>query len=168
MADFEKIINKYRETIATKIECSSKDIVFSVQPRGNGPWEILGTLAYQKNEFCVGHFMIQNAAIKSEGDFRGDKNIALFKLYEMPHCCGIVVSCNAEVGKLYRRKGIGRLMNSFRLEIAKQLGYSLILCTDLLKNEPQRKILEKQGWKDIHRFNNSRTKNDLYISIKDI
>lgn len=91
--------------------------------------------------------------------------ISTFKLYQMPHCCGIMVSCNAFVGEPFRKKGIGTLLNSLRQDIGRQLGYSLILCTDIEKNEPQRKLLKTNGWKEVYSFLNKRTNNKVYISV---
>jgi hypothetical protein len=91
--------------------------------------------------------------------------IATFKLYEMPHCCGIMVSCNAFVGEPFRHKGIGTLMNNLRQDIGRQLGYSVILCTDIETNTYQRQLLKTNGWKDIYSFLNRRTSNQVYIAV---
>lgn len=97
---------------------------------------------------------------------KGDRKIiASFELHPMINCCGIVVSTRAEVAKEYRGKGLGACLNSIRIDIARQAGYGLLLCTDIEQNEFQRKILAKNGWKDIHKFINPRTKNTVYISV---
>lgn len=94
--------------------------------------------------------------------------IAHFYLVEMPGCCGMVISTNAAVYKGYRKKGIGTVLNRFRMDIAKALGYSCMLCTDVLSNEPQQKILKTNGWKLIHNFTNRKTKNKIGIHIVDL
>lgn len=91
--------------------------------------------------------------------------LASFKLYPMIGCCGICVSTQAFVNPSFRGRGLGTLMNSIRIDIARYNGYSLLLCTDIEKNEPQRKILKSNGWKDIHKFINKRTQNTIFISV---
>ena len=55
-------------------------------------------------------------------------------------------------------------MNTFRQDIARTLGYSSLMCTDIEQNVNQRKLLKTNGWKDIHSVINKRTKNHVYIS----
>lgn len=95
----------------------------------------------------------------------GTTTVASFQLYPMINCCGICVSTQAEVAPEYRGRGLGTLLNSLRIDIARYLGYGLLLCTDVDSNEYQRRILKKNGWKDIHTFLNPRTKNKIHISV---
>ncbi len=97
--------------------------------------------------------------------FLDENKIASFELHPMINCCGICVSTRAEVNEDWRNKGLGQLLNSIRIDIARAAGYSLLLCTDIDKNEAQRKILKANGWTDIHSFVNSRTKNRVYITV---
>lgn len=90
---------------------------------------------------------------------------ASFELMPMINCCGICVSTMAQVNKDYRGKGLGTLLNSFRIDLARHLGYSLLLCTDDMANVNQRTILQKNGWKDIHTFFNARTQHTVAISV---
>ena len=90
--------------------------------------------------------------------------VASFKLYPMINCCGICVSTQAMVTAAYQHKGLGTLLNQVRIDIARSLGYSLLLCTDIEKNAYQRKILARNGWRDIANFINRRTNNRVYIS----
>ena len=90
--------------------------------------------------------------------------LALWKLNEMYGNCGILVSHGAYVYHPYRNKGLGKLLNQFRIDFAKALGYSILLCTDIESNLPQRHILTKNGWIDILKFINRRTNNINHIS----
>lgn len=90
--------------------------------------------------------------------------IASFELHPMINCCGICVSTRAVVAPTYRGKGLGTLLNQFRVDVARELGYGLLLCTDIVGNEPQRKILKANGWADKDEFINPRTKNRVAIS----
>lgn len=94
--------------------------------------------------------------------------ISSWKLYELPHCCAIIVSCDAWVNFEYRKLGIGTILNKLRQDIGKELGYTTMLCTDVINNEAQRQILAKNGWTDIYHLTNKRTKNKLAISVKDL
>lgn len=100
--------------------------------------------------------------------FNGDKTISEFKLLQMTGCCGICISTGVYVHPDFRGKGINTLLNNFRINIAKHLGYGLLMCTDLKSNTPQMKTLDKNGWKHIHEFKNPRTGNILNVTIKEL
>lgn len=94
--------------------------------------------------------------------------ISSFKLYQLPHCCAYAMSCNVSIYPTYRGKGLGRILNNLRVEMAKQMGYSSILCTDVADNHPQREVLKKNGWSDVHSIRNRRTGNTVMLSVKTI
>jgi hypothetical protein len=97
---------------------------------------------------------------KENGDLL---TMSTFGLIEMPGCCGIAISTGAWIEHDYRKRGLGTLLNHVRLDIATDMGYSLLLCTDLFTNEPQRKILTKNGWLSLCRFRNKRTGNTISV-----
>ncbi len=104
----------------------------------------------------------------SEGKFTvicKNKVVSSFELYKLPHCCAILVSCKAFVYEEFRNKRIGTVLNDLRQDIGRLLGYSSLLCTDIEKNEYQRKLLKTNGWKDIYNVINKRTNNRVYISV---
>src|SRR5574341_295163 len=94
-----------------------------------------------------------------------DKLASKFELIPMINCCGILVSTKAYVDNEYRDRGLGTLLNQVRIDIARYLGYGILLCTNDISNEPQQKILTKNGWKQIFKFVNPRTKNTIGIHI---
>lgn len=98
-------------------------------------------------------------------DKKNEHLVSFFTMIQMPGCCGVVVSTGSLVSACYRKKGIGTLLNLFRIEIAKILGYSLIFCTDVTENTAESRILEKNGWKIIDRFLNKRTNNNVNLSV---
>ena len=100
--------------------------------------------------------------------FNKDKTISEFKLLQMPGCCGICISTGSYVNPEFRGKGVNIILNNFRIDIAKHLGYGLLMCTDLKSNTPQMKTLDKNGWKHIHEFKNPRTGNILNVTIKEL
>lgn len=97
-----------------------------------------------------------------------NKSISNFTLLQMVGCCGICISTGTYVHPDFRGKGVNSLLNNFRIDIAKHLGYGLLMCTDLKSNTPQMKTLNKNGWKHIHEFKNPRTGNILNITIKEL
>lgn len=78
--------------------------------------------------------------------------VATFTLTTFPSSRKYCVSHNAVVYSTYTRKGIGTLLNKMRIDIAKQMRFLTLLCTYSVSNIPQKKILEKNGWRDIHIF----------------
>jgi hypothetical protein len=90
---------------------------------------------------------------------------AQFSLVQFPGCCGAMISYHAAVFAPYHEQGLGTLLNELRKYIARARGYTILLATDLTGNEPQRKILRKNGWKDIYTFTNRRTWNSLALSV---
>lgn len=91
--------------------------------------------------------------------------IANFFLVEMPGCCGVCISYNSAVLFPYRQKGIGTILHKMRIEIAKKLDFTVMMCTDREANSPQKKILQDNGWKSIDQFKNKRTNNLVNISV---
>lgn len=91
--------------------------------------------------------------------------IASWRLDMLPGCCGVCVSNGVGVRSRFQRKGLGTILSRLRARMAGVDGYGLLLCTDLLSNTAQRRILTKNGWRDIHTFVNPRTTNDIAISV---
>jgi hypothetical protein len=94
------------------------------------------------------------------------EKVHTFSLYEFPSCCAFCVSTRAFTYDGFRNIGVNNLANQLRIFIAKECGYTALLCTDVLSNVAQRKTLQKNGWEDILQINNKRTGNDVAISIK--
>ncbi len=92
--------------------------------------------------------------------------IAGFTLICMPGCCGVVISTNCWVQMGYQRRGLGTLLNQMRIQMAWELGYSVMMCTDSASNAPQQRILVKNGWNRVRSFENQRTGN--YVHVEDI
>ncbi len=180
MKDFKKhseLFNSYKEKISSLLKQRLEDVIIE---RDGTPVNYI--LYYEKNEeeareFCKGlgiDFNMENFIMRQGfglGKFKvklGEVEVASFRLYELQHCCAFMVSCTAKVEEDYQGRGLGSLMNQFRQDIGRCLGYTSILCTDLKSNEAQRHILKKNGWKDIHEITNKRTNNELYLSVIDL
>ena len=94
-----------------------------------------------------------------------ERPVASWGLYQMINCCGVCVSTKAMVDTEYQRRGLGTILNNLRMDVARDFGFSVLLCTDNMANEPQRKILAHNGWKDIWEFVNKRTMHRVAISV---
>lgn len=91
------------------------------------------------------------------------QTLAHFELIAMPGCCGIVISTNCWTLHRIQRFGIGQFLHQLRIKIAKEWGYSILMCTDVDSNTIQKHILEKNSWKQIQQFKNTRTNHVVNI-----
>ena len=131
---------------------------------------ILGTDKWSLTAAVNGKYQRYDAGDKPPlGEYilkmNGGAYIAGFGLKEMIGCCGICVSTASWVHENYQRRGLGSLLNKLRQDLAREMGYSILLCTDRLQNKAQRKLLAKAGWEDIYEFTNQRTSNRIAISV---
>lgn len=126
---------------------------------GEGSWKLTNITenCYHSEKLAVGKYELRMDGV--------EKTIASFQLYPMINCCGICVSTQAFVVDHWRNKGLNTLLNSLRIDIARHLNYSVLLCTDVVDNSPQRRVLKKNGWRDICKFVNRRTGNTVAISV---
>ncbi len=152
----KELLDKYKKQISDKIGCKSEDILFCDDFSNRE----VQTLDYYKPHGGTPQSYSVRIIIDDKQHY-----ISTFKLYEMPHCCAIMISCNVDVKEKYRNKGIGTILNKFRQEIGLLLGYSLLLCTDIEQNTHQRRLLKNNGWKDIYNVLNKRTGNNVFISV---
>ena len=150
------MIEKYTKKLK---ELLSQDIVIQYSVNGKNKNLTLEELMYVKDTFYGLKFEI----IDLQGNL-----ISTFRLLQMVGCCGICISTGTYVHPDFRGKGVNIILNNFRIDIAKHLGYGLLMCTDLKSNTPQMKTLDKNGWKHIHEFKNPRTGNILNITIKEL
>ena len=150
------MIEKYTKKLK---ELLSQDIVIQYSVNGKNKNLTLEELMYVKDTFYGLKFEI----IDLQGNL-----ISTFRLLQMVGCCGICISTGTYVHPDFRGKGVNIILNNFRIDIAKHLGYGLLMCTDLKSNTPQMKTLDKNGWKHIREFQNPRTGNILNITIKEL
>lgn len=152
--DSQQLLDNYAKQLAKILECDYPDITFEMidHTRDYAP---VNTFPYRPDEdWGLGQYRISAL----------NQVVSTFKMYQMPHCCAYAISCNVHVEKLYRNRGIGKLLNQMRIDMAKLMGFSALLCTDVNHNGSQRKVLEANGWVDIHTIINSRTDNVVHIS----
>lgn len=93
---------------------------------------------------------------------------AAYKLAEMPGCCGLAISYNAEIHPDVQGFGLGEHFHKERLELISRFGYSCAICTVTEQNTKQIELLLKNNWRRVHSFINRRTRNVVQIWVKDI
>lgn len=86
--------------------------------------------------------------------------VAQFSMTQLTGCCGAAVSTGAWVLDKYRQRGLGTLLNSLRLTMARCQGYTILLAT-AVDDGITEKIMHKNGWERITRFTNYRTENKI-------
>lgn len=91
-----------------------------------------------------------------------------FSLTQMPGCCGILISHNVYVGKSFEGKGVNSFLQGIREKIAKENGYTSLMCTTTSENKAEVHILEKYGWSCVDKFVNKRTGNTVLTYTKKV
>lgn len=86
-----------------------------------------------------------------------------FQLKDMYNCCGIIVASDLHVSKVYRNRGIGKIITKFIYDFSKYYGYGILQAADKADNQYQVRIFEKFGWKSVSNFVNPKTGNTLSI-----
>jgi len=105
-----------------------------------------------------GFFVVSNV---TDGDI-----VSKFTLEKFSGCNGIVISRKVVVTEKYRGKGYGSIFCKLRELISKELGYSAIMCTVVLGNNAQERIMAKNEWLKLTEFLNLKTNNTISIYYK--
>lgn len=106
-----------------------------------------------------------NFYLRERVERRAANSIAQWTLTPMPGCCGILISTNVYTNHIYRKLGLGTILNSYRIYQATKKGYGLLFCTDIDTNIPQKNILAKNGWELVNNFINPRTGNLVNLHV---
>ena len=112
----------------------------------------------EKGDILGGVFRVHNA----------DNNelITKFILEPLSGCHGICISKGVVIEENYRGKGLGTHFLNLRESVALDFGYSAMMCSVVLGNLAQQKIMNKNGWQVIAEFDNKRTSNRVRIYYK--
>lgn len=180
----KEILDKYKTTIGLLLNCKPEQLklysqveivtIENKQERKTTQWVEIGEIYENKidldyDDRCTTTLNFQVGYFKfTLNDGKNERQISTWRLYQMPHCCAYIVSCNVTVESRFRNKRVGTVLNQLRQDIGRLLGYSAILCTDVKQNKYQRKLLKNNGWKDIHEIKNKRTSNTVYLSVIDL
>lgn len=150
----QQLLDVYANQLAEVLECKPSDIKFEISTDGRNYNPLTIFPSQPGAEWSMGNYVVSISK----------STISTFKMYQMPHCCAYAISCNVYVEQRFRNKGIGKILNRFRIDAAKLMGFSALLCTDVDHNGFQRKVLEANNWIDVHTIINSRTDNVVHLS----
>ena len=92
-----------------------------------------------------------------------DKIVGHYELNSFPGCNQIVVSNHSCIYDEYRGMGLGKRLADEKIEKAKSEGYDYMIAIVVSTNEPQLRIMEKNGWKLLDGFNNRESGNEVHI-----
>lgn len=113
-------------------------------------------------------FQALSCKVNLAGSNPWNGGVVSFHLTMLPGCCGYLVSHESFVYYEFRRKGIATVLQSIKEEIAREEGYTHMMCTTMASNMSQNRILEKHGWTKVHEGVNGRTNNNLYMWVKHV
>lgn len=82
---------------------------------------------------------------------------------DMPGCPQVQIIHGSTVPVTERGKGVGSIAHTARLKFLKKQGNNYVLCTVEAGNEPQLRIIRKNGWKELDRFHNKCTSHEIII-----
>lgn len=87
---------------------------------------------------------------------------------QLPGCCGVGIVSDIHVWSHFRGAGFGHLMTRLLVDACKGMGYTGILCTDVLTNAPQQRIFEKEDFQRVFSFTNRKTGNPVLGVFKSV
>jgi hypothetical protein len=157
----KEIVGKYREQISKILKTKNWDITGSI-------YKVSFSEKFSAGKYSLisrDENLIQNSPDPSIGGDDPDRKITIasFELIPMINCCGILVSTRASVEKRFRALGLGTILNSLRIDMARDMGYGILMATEDRANEAQSKIFKQNGWNLIKDFINPRTSHRVGI-----
>lgn len=96
---------------------------------------------------------------------RAYRRIAKFSLGQFPGCCGICIAWHGSVNEEIQLQGLGNVLTKMMKELAHLAGYTYLMATDQIANRASMQVFRKNKFKQIHLFRNTRSNNNLHISI---
>jgi Acetyltransferases, including N-acetylases of ribosomal proteins len=94
---------------------------------------------------------------------RFSDEFGFYELNPFPGSNQIVVSNHAFIYPKLRGQGYGSRQHRARLNMARNLGYDVIMCTVREDNAIERHILFKFGWNNVLVFNSTETGHKLCV-----
>jgi len=94
------------------------------------------------------------------------ERIACFRLIPFPWNCGVVISVASALDAKIRGQGMSHRFHRIKEQVAKEFGYSAMICTIDSKNVPQLVGAQKNGWDLVKGFGNKRMGSYNLIGVK--
>ncbi len=86
----------------------------------------------------------------------------------LPGCSQVCVFHSVFVKPEERNKGLGIYAHGKRLDEARELGYQLAICTVVVGNIAQEKILLHYGWRASNEYDSNKTGNIVQLWTKQL
>lgn len=86
----------------------------------------------------------------------------------LPGCSQVCVFHSVFIPVQHREKRLGTYAHGERLKEARKLGYQLAVCTIVVGNLAQEKILLHYGWKASNEYNSNKTGNIVQLWTKQL
>lgn len=94
---------------------------------------------------------------------RFTNQVGAFELASMPGCPQVGIVKSVFILPESRGQGHGRTQHEWQLTELKRALYDYAMCTVRADNEPQIRILERNGWARLISFNNRATGHEVLI-----
>jgi hypothetical protein len=99
---------------------------------------------------------------------RPDVPIGSFTITELPGNGDVFMPIHVHIDKRFRGYGLGKLLNGIRIDVARKVDASAMLCSVRADNEIERKILFAQGWKQSGEFKHKTQHHTVEIWIRQL
>lgn len=104
-----------------------------------------------------------------DGDIANRRNpFYQFRIESFNGCSGIAIIRDVFLKEEHRGYGLAIQFLNLQEQVAKDFGYSAMMCSVVLGNHPQQKTLHKNAWEYIKEFDNKRSGNRVRLYYKKI
>lgn len=101
----------------------------------------------QRSNWMLEMFYIQRSERELAFEFiREDEHVSKFSVSFLPGCRSVMVFHGVVITPKFRNLGYGKILHKFRLALAKAMKCTTVVCTVVVGNSPERRILEEHGW----------------------
>jgi RimJ/RimL family protein N-acetyltransferase len=98
----------------------------------------------------------------------GKGEVGHFELTAMPGCPKVAISHGLNIAVSCRGLGYGRAAMEDRIRQARELGFQLLMCTVVVGNSAQEKIMARYQFRPVSTFDNATTGNKVVLYYKNI
>jgi GNAT superfamily N-acetyltransferase len=95
--------------------------------------------------------------------YYGGETVGHFELNQLPGNAQIIVSNHSCIYEQHRGKGLGQVLSEEKLDLMQELGFDYSIATVRANNEPQMRIMEKNGWTQLDSFYNREGGQEIII-----
>lgn len=149
---FEPYAGKITALIQARLTQRCSHVFLSVAPDARNTWQVLAQ--FKDPDYPE--------------EIHASQIVASFRITALPGCSPVGVFNKVHTAVMFRGIGVGKLLHEFRVDLARYLGYQLLLCTVETGNVAQTVILNRYEWTRITVFHNPKTGNTIGTWMKSI